>query len=272
MSRRRALKWAVYALLFADFLAYLWQDAQSARYSLDAASDLTEWLAAYVTSIDLVAWFLLMLLFELETGTGVGRARRGVARWTVRGLRLACCAAILHTSFAYDTALREFYRPAALPEAPDLCAYAGDWTLLRNRDYLEITPENCRTIGAGTAYYALGDDSVLTDEAGLREGRMLAWSDLVESVAWLLVVLATELRVRVERSRSGRGGAAAFLSRSTAALYVLILAIAAWWGSKGQLLYLWDEAIWVLGFLVIDRNIREGPPGPALSASPSAAV
>jgi hypothetical protein len=37
----------------------------------------------------------------------------------------------------------------------------------------------------------------------------------------------------------------------------LILAIAFYWGSKQQYLYLWDELIWVLGFLVIDRNIRD---------------
>jgi hypothetical protein len=41
------------------------------------------------------------------------------------------------------------------------------------------------------------------------------------------------------------------------ALYVLIVAIAFYWGSKQQYLYFWDEIIWVLGFLVIDWNIHD---------------
>jgi hypothetical protein len=271
IAPRQRLKWAVYALLLADFFLYLWQDVESARHTLDARSGLLEVLAAFVTSIDLVAWFTLILLFELETGVPGGREWRGLSKWSARGLRLACCIAILHTSFAYDIALREFYRPVRLPEAADACAYADGWTLLRNREYLDITAGNCGTIARGPAFYALGDDAVLTDEAGLREGRLLAWTDLVESVAWLLAVAAIEARVRIRRSRFAGGAAATALSRVTAGFYALILAIAVYWGSKGQFLYFWDEAIWVFGFLLIDRNLRAAAPGPALSASPTPA-
>jgi hypothetical protein len=57
------------------------------------------------------------------------------------------------------------------------------------------------------------------------------------------------------------------------ALYVLIFAIAAYWGMKGQLLYFWDELVWLLGFGMIDWNIRDWrrPPRRPLSASPSTA-
>jgi len=47
------------------------------------------------------------------------------------------------------------------------------------------------------------------------------------------------------------------LQRVKGALYMLIVAIAFYWGLKQQYLYLWDEMIWVLGFLVIDVNIRD---------------
>ena len=102
------LKWAVYAILLVDFLGFLYQDVEYARYTLDAGSDLFEVLAAYVTSIDLVAWFTLILLFELETGVLAGREWTGLVRWAVRSVRLVCYVAILHTSFSYDIALREF--------------------------------------------------------------------------------------------------------------------------------------------------------------------
>lgn len=254
---RQRLKWAVYAVLFADFLVFLYQDVAYAQYTLDAGSDLREVLAAYVTSIDLVAWFTLILLFELETGVFAGRGWAGPASWAIRGLRLVCYAAILHTSFSYDIALREFQHPERLPAAGDVCAYAGDWTFLRNRDYLEIDAGNCATIGRAPEFFALSDDQVLTDRAGLAEGRILAWTDLAESLSWLLVVFAIEAIVRLKHTAYGNGALVWCIERLKAALYVLIFAIAVYWGSKGQLLYLWDELVWLLGFNMIDWNIRD---------------
>jgi hypothetical protein len=254
---RQRFKWTVYALLFLDFVLYLAQDVESARYTLDADSGLLEILAAYVTSIDLVAWFTLILLFELETYVLVDRDWAGATKWLVQGIRLACYVAILHTSFSYDIALREFRNPERLPRADDVCAYAGEWSFLRNRDYLTIDADNCRTIGRGPEFFALSDDAILTDRDGLREGTILAWTDLAESVAWLLIVFATEAVVRLGHRARGSGAVAAALERAKMPLYALIVAIAAYWGAKAQWLYLWDELVWVLGFLLIDWNIRD---------------
>lgn len=253
---RQRFKWAVYALLFANFLTYLWQDIESAPYTLHEGSSILDVLAAYVTSIDLVAWFTLILLFELETYVLVDRDWTGATKRVVQGVRLACYVAILHTSFSYDFTLREYYQAKPLPAADDVCAYSGNWTFLRNRDYLAIDASNCRAIGRGPAFFALGDDAILTDAAGLREATILAWTDLAESVTWLLVMFLTETAVRLAE-RTGYEALVLNLERAKILLYSVILAIAAYWGSKGQLLYLWDELLWVLGFLVIDWNIRD---------------
>lgn len=269
---RPKLKWAVYTVLLVNFAAYLYQDVAYAHYTLDAGSDLREWLAAYVTSIDLAAWFALILLFELETTVRAGRPWDGAAKGFVQGLRLFCYAAILHTTYANVVALGEFRHPARLPPSADVCDYADDWTLLRNRDYLEIDAGNCVTIGRGPEFFALSDDFVLTDREGLTEGTILAWTDLAESLGWLMIVLLTELAVRLARREPAPSARAALLLRLKALLYLAILAIALYWGSKAQFLYLWDELVWILGFLVIDWNLRDGRRfRRPFSASPSAA-
>ncbi len=264
---RQRFKWAVYAVLLLDFFIYLAQDVESAHYVLDARSSLLEFAGAYVTSIDLAAWFALILLFELETYVLAGRAWQGGMKWTVRGVRLVCCAAILHTSFSYDITLRELQNPRPLPLAGDACAYAkGDWSFLRNREYIEVDSGNCADLGQGAEYFALGDDAVITDRAGVREGLVLAWTDLLESIAWLMVVMVTELAVRLNRSAV----ALTLLEGLKGALYMLILGIAFYWGWKQQYLYLWDELIWVCGFLIIDFNIhdrRSGRPSRLAMAS-----
>ena len=269
---RQRFKWTVYALLFIDFFLYLYQDFESAHYTLDERSSLLEVLAAYVTSIDLVAWFALILLFELETYVLVGRGWTGATKWVVQGVRLLCYVTILHTSFSYDIALREFQDPERLPAAADACGYTEGWSFLRNRDYLEIDARNCATIGKGPEFFAISDDAVVTDRAGLEEGLILAWTDLIESVSWLLIVFATEIVVRLKLTAFGNGALPLALERIKLALYAVILAIAVYWGSKGQLLYLWDEVVWVLGFRFIDWNIRDWRAWrQRLSVSPSAA-
>ncbi len=269
---RQRFKWTVYALLFVNFSLYLVQDIESARYTLDARSDLLEVLAAYVTSIDLIAWFALILLFELETYVLAGRGWTGANKWAVHGVRLLCYVAILHTSFSYDIALREFQHPERLPAAADVCGYTEGWSFLKNRDYIEIDAGNCAVIGDGPEFFALSDDAVVTDRAGLEEGLILAWTDLIESVSWLLIVFATEVAVWLKQAASGNGALPLAIERMKIALYCLILAIALYWGSKGQILYLWDELVWVLGFRFIDWNIRDWQGWrQRLSVSPSAA-
>ncbi len=269
---RQRFKWTVYALLFIDFILYLYQDFESARYTLDERSGLLEVLAAYVTSIDLIAWFILILLFELETYVLVGRGWTGATRRVVQGVRLLCYVTILHTSFSYDIALREFQDPERLPAAADVCGYSEGWSFLRNRDYLEIDAGNCATIGDGPEFFAISDDAVVTDRAGLEEGLVLAWTDLIESLAWLVIVFTTEVAVRLKQRALGNGASPLALERLKVALYAVILTIALYWGSKGQILYLWDEVVWVLGFRIIDWNIRDWRVWrQRISVSPSAA-
>ncbi len=70
-------------------------------------------------------------------------------------------------------------------------------------------------------------------------------------------MFAIEAIVRLKHTAYGNGALVWCIERLKAALYVLIFAIAVYWGSKGQLLYFWDELVWLLGFNMIDWNIRD---------------
>jgi hypothetical protein len=95
---------------------------------------------------------------------------------------------------------------------------------------------------------------------------------MFQSIAWLLIVFATETIVRLGHRAGGNGTLAIGLERAKILLYALILALAAYWGSKAQVLYLWDELVWVLGFQAIDWNIRDWQTFKrALSVSPAPA-
>jgi hypothetical protein len=253
---QQRFKWTVYTLLFVNFVIYFYQDLESADYTLGEHPSFLHWARAYLTTIDLVAWFVLILFFELETGVLAGRLGTGAKRWAIRGARLLCYVAILHTSFGNATILRDVESPRRLPAAANVCAYTdGDWSFLRNRGYTTIDEDNCTTIGSGPEFFAIDPEPVITDRAGLDEALILAWTDLIESLAWLLVVFATEIVVRMQARGIAGGITTTLLGRLKVALYALILGIACYWGSKEQYLYFWDEVLWVCGFLVIESNL-----------------
>jgi hypothetical protein len=255
---QQRLKWTVYALLFLDFVLYFIQDVESAAYTLGSDPSFLDRARAYVTSIDLAAWFILIVFFELETYVRSESLRQGIVKWSMHGVRLLCYVAILHTTMTDAGYVRDFRAAEALPPAGDLCAYTSDdWSFLRNRGYTDLDEDNCATIGNGPDFYLVRPDPVITDRAGLREGRILSWTDLAENVAWLLIILGNEIVVRMH-GKSARGGAVlAFIDHAKATLYVLIVCIACYWGSKGQILYFWDELLWVCGFLAIEKNILD---------------
>jgi hypothetical protein len=253
---QQRFKWTVYTLLFINFVFYAWQDMESAGHTLRAQPTFLQWARAYLTTIDLVAWFVLILFFELETGVLAGRLRRNGARWAIRGMRLVCYVAILHTSFGNVTILRDVQTPRPLPAAADLCSYTdGSWSFLENRGYTTVDEENCAAIGRGPEFFAIDPEPVVTDRPGLTEAVILAWTDLVESLSWLVIVLANEVVIRMQARGISGGAAMTGIGRVKAGLYVLIMIIACYWLTKAQILYFWDEVLWVCGFLAIEGNL-----------------
>ena len=61
------IKAALYALLLANFGYYLFEDWSRTSFSLTDAASFYDWVREFNTSLDEVAWFTLLLIFELET-------------------------------------------------------------------------------------------------------------------------------------------------------------------------------------------------------------
>jgi hypothetical protein len=199
---------------------------------------------------------VLILFFELETGPLAGRFRSHARAGVVRGVRLLCYVAILHTAYGNFTILRDVRTPRALPAAENLCAYAdGSWSFLENRGYTTVDEANCATIGRGPQFFALEPEPVVTDRRGLTEAVILSWTDLIETLSWIVIVVAIEVVVRMQARGIAGGATLTFINRLKGSLYVLILLIACYWGSKAQILYFWDEVLWVCGFFAIEGNL-----------------
>lgn len=255
---QQTLKWVVYTLLLVNFGFYIYEDWDRAIHSLTAEATAARWAAEFATSIDEAGWFILLLMFEIETYVVEDEDWQGWLSRSVHGVRLLCFAMLAHTVYAYGATVVEYAPTRPVENAARLCDIADrDVSFVYNLDYEVVSASNCAELTDADELFWLGNNPVVTNAEGLELERRLAVADLVEAVAWLLIVLAIEVVVRMQ----GRGITDSVLvtvaNGLKTGLYGLLIVIAAWWGTLSHWLYVWDEFLWIAGFAAIEMNVSE---------------
>lgn len=255
---QQGVKWTVYTLLIINFVFYVVEDWDRAIHTLTPASTFLDWTSEFANSIDLVAWFLLLAMFELETYVLEDKDWTGWVARLVHGVRIACFVMIAHTVFAYANTVIKYEATVPVENVSSLCDMVdNDVAFVRSLRYTEVNAETCGQLSTASQFYWLGTDPVVTDMPGLELERDLAMADLIEAVVWLFILLAIELVVRLQ-GRSITGGALMSTVKTTKLLlYMILVAIAVYWATLSHWLYVWDEFVWVAGFFVIEMNISE---------------
>ena len=255
---QQAVKWAVYGLLIVNFGFYIFEDWTRAAHTLHEGSSFLDWTSEFATSLDESAWFLLLFMFELETYVLEDRHWKRWVALSVRGVRLFCYALIAHTVYAYALSLINLQPSVPVEDAQDLCGLAdADVSYVHNLKYTAINQGNCGELSNAAEFYWVGKDPVVSDLAGLNLERDLAWADMIEVVAWLVILLAIELVVRLQDRGLTGGALIATANSAKILLYLLLIGIGAYWASLSHWLYLWDELLWIGGFAAIEMNVSE---------------
>jgi hypothetical protein len=257
LDKHQLLKWSVYSLLLLNWGFYAAEEFYMATHTLRQGGTFMEWAEAFATTIDELAWFGLLFMFELETYVLEDDAfdRRWV-KWGVHGARLVCYVMLAHTVLARVTTIMDVEAVQGAPEVASLCQVADQeisWG--ENYRYETITAENCSKL-PGTAPFFWLEPTVLTDSDGLALERKHVWIDLSDAVVWLLVIWAIELAVWLQ-NRDITGGRLMFVSHAARFFYLALFAHAAFWAWTGHWVYAWDQTLWILGFWAIERNLSE---------------
>ena len=249
------LKYWTYGLLLGNVFLFLREENLSLVHTFGAGLRLEDFIQAYSATIDTAAWLILLLLFELETSVLPRASVTGTVKHALHGVRAVCFLFILYAFYGYLGELATLYQLSPLP--PDAaCALAveGDWALLLGLDrYAPLSANNCTV-----AVWQVGEFSVAAGPAGLGAARWLAWTDVINAGAWIVVVLVLEIDVRL-RLRSGYGASGWFPAAAgkalKAVLYSILLGALASWGIKGNVLDVWDAALWLFAFAFIEMNV-----------------
>jgi hypothetical protein len=254
---RQIIKLVVYSLLLVNFVHYIGNDIEIARHTWHAGWRLKDWTSAFATTLDESAWFLLLLLLELETYLLSDEAFTRSRVKLLQGLRILCYLAIGHTVFAYGDYLVDLSR-AVEHVGVSLCSFADSGlSFARNLEYRELDAINCQTLSTDTTFFQFAQGQAISDTAGMRIEWQLAWVDLMEVVVWLLILLMIEVMVRQQEKGISDSPALRFARVSKFLLYGTLWGAAAYWGYRGHWLFSWDEALWILGFMAIGMNLSE---------------
>ena len=255
---QQGVKWTVYTLLLVNFGFYIVEDSVRAAHTLTAESTFLDWTTEFATTIDESAWFILLFMFELETYALSDEALKGWVARLLHGVRLVCFVMIAHTIYAYVDSVVNLQATQPVEEASNLCDLAGqDLSFVYNLEYTAVTRNTCNGLSSASAFYRVGEDPVVTDMAGLSLERALSWADLYEGTAWLLALLAIETVLRLQDRGVTGGTLMRTVNWGKNLLYASILGVGVYWASLAHWLYLWDEILWIGGFMAIDMNLSE---------------
>jgi hypothetical protein len=251
-----AVKYLTYLLLCVNVYLFLQEEMLSLKYTFTDGLRPDQLVQVFSATIDTAAWVVLLLLFELETSVLDDTRIRGGMRLALHGIRGLCSLAIVYALTGYYAEMATLYHnsPLAVDSA---CALLGqEWSVLVDLDdYLPLDATSCAQLTG--ELYRLDGFRILTDAGHLRGAQWLAWTDVINAGAWILVVIVLEVEVRLQL----RGG----LSRPVLQvakyikflLYFILFAAAAYWGVAGDLLDFWDAALWLFAFIFIELNVFE---------------
>ena len=199
LDARQIIKAVVYTLLLINFGLYIAEDMSIAAHTLRNGGGFFDYTAAFAVSIGVLAWLMLLFLFELETYLLSDEAFTPRRVAMMHGLRLMCYVFLAYQVFAYSQAGIDLIGVQAVPGVDTLCQMAGqDISFGFNITYTDLSLETCAGLSSDTQFFLIENGAVVTDTLGLQIERELVWIDLAEAIVWLVIVLCIEIVVRYQ--------------------------------------------------------------------------
>ncbi|MDA0705437.1 MAG: hypothetical protein O2907_08455 [Proteobacteria bacterium] len=261
LTRRQifqAFKYAIYTLLTLNIFLFFFEESAAAQLQFDGGVGLSRIIEAYASTIDTLAWVVLLLMFELETSLLEDHHFTKRVVLTLQTMRIATYVFIVYSFYGYIANLTFFDGVAPLADVSDLCTLADHWTYASGLDeFVAITSENCAAFSSATAFYQLPGMSTVVDSTDLASNKMLAWVDVINSAVWLLIVLVLEIDVRLQEHDRYLGTALKASNASKVVMYLVLLLAAIYWGLKGDFVDFWDAFLWLVAFFFIELNVDE---------------
>lgn len=249
-----AVKYLTYILLLGNVYFFLQEESGSLEYTFTGPMSLGQYVQVFAATLDTTAWVILLLLFELETSVLDDEKIQGLVKVALHGIRLVCGAAIVWAFTGYCAELITLYKVTVIQVFNGCAQLGGDWSLLLRLDeYAPLDAQNCLKV-ADTAL-RISDFNIVADADTLRLSRYLAWTDVINAAAWILVVVVLEIEVRLQLRGSLTDAVVDGTRYLKYCVYTTLFIAAVYWGFEGKFLDFYDACLWLFAFIFIELNV-----------------
>lgn len=251
------IKWAVYIGLAVNFYFYFLDDLRAFRTALPEDVSLADLLTNFSTTIDIIGWFGLIILFELETYALPDEAFTPRMVNLLRLGRAACYSLILYAAYGYTVETLDSYGVSLVEGVTSLCQVAGQNIFLQLDAvrFEEISTANCTVLSSDSTFYNLNGEIALVGNSVLPHLQIMGWVDIINAYVWLAVVALIEAEVWLqEKDRFGsRSLQVVRLVKSLC--YLVLIGNGVIWAASGYYMWSWDAFLWIFGFWAIEFNL-----------------
>ncbi|WP_105103612.1 hypothetical protein [Microbulbifer pacificus] len=253
----KLFKYTVYCLLTYNVYAFFVENHAAASTVFADGISFGKIIEAYNDSIDTLAWVLLLVVFELETWVLSDARLKGSTKWLLNGISAFCYVFITYSFYGYLSEMVSLTH--LLPVTDSACdlAASGGWSMvLEQDDYTALTAANCGSL-ADVHLLRLADAQIVGDASVWREIQWLAWVDVINAGAWLLVVAILAFDVWLQLRHELSDAIMRYSQIVKGLLYSTLLVCAIYWGFNGSFLDFWDAFLWLVAFFFIEMNLFE---------------
>ena len=256
-KHQQTIKWLVYALLLVNFGMYIIEDIGKFQRALSQGQSLLAATTRLATSLDLVGWFALLAIFEIESYWLRHSSSPAVSR-ALHILRLGCLALIANTFFIYFREMMQIGEAVTVGSQQGLCDLNFETSyFLFNQTYSAITAANCAALTESLPIIQLAEFGTYSNTEGLAIASLQAWASLIESGVWIVYATALTAIVLLRQRAHSMTALEPLLTVACRVCIAAILCCAASWAYHGHYLYTWDSCLWIAGFTIIEANLSQ---------------
>ena len=256
-KHQQTIKWLVYVLLLVNFGMYIIEDIGKFQRALSQGQSLLAATTRLATSLDLVGWFALLAIFEIESYWLRHSSSPAVSR-ALQILRLGCLALIANTFFIYFREMMQIGEAVTVGSQKGLCDLNFETSyFLFNQTYSAITAANCAALTESLPIIQLAEFGTYSNTEGLAIASLQAWASLIESGVWIIYAAALTAIVLLRQRAHSMTALEPLLAVACRVCIAAILCCAASWAYHGHYLYTWDSCLWIAGFTIIEANLSQ---------------
>lgn len=248
-------KYTIYGLLLYSVGFFLWQDYSALVHTHSDGISFKDIGEAFAQSLDTFAWYILLILFELETYVIESDETHRRYKWLLRTIYLICYATITWALIGYIEKMLMVYAFDVSP-LKDACQMVGTQVkslALELDEYVTLTADNCSQLVQ--PLYVNSNIGMVSGSDVLLSMKRMASTDVLNAATWLLIVVVLQIDVLLQLW--GRLTTALYKINLyiKITLYIILFICAGYWWFFGTYIDFQDAALWILAFFFIELNL-----------------